>query len=201
MGPIFPGWRLRSRPTTSPCGATSRCGACSEFRQKSFTNSPTRPLSTGLNGNDKRSVSLQLNKPITSNSVLSVEFDYLDQSTRLPFYTNMSYAASASYRIRYDDPFGDYAISLGELGFCRPRVEQLCISRSVLRDRIDHRRRCSDGPPRHHADLQQPIDAALALWRNSNLAGIAEYRDRAAAGARHHLVEPAALLPTTIPRS
>jgi tetratricopeptide (TPR) repeat protein len=76
-----------------------------EFRQKSFTNAPTRPLSTGLNGNDKL-VSLQLNKPITDNSVLSLEFDYLDQSTRLPFYTNMSYAASAAYRIRYDDPLG-----------------------------------------------------------------------------------------------
>ena len=76
-----------------------------EFRQKSFTNAPSRPLSTGLNGNDKL-VSLQLNKPITDNSVLSLEFDYLDQSTRLPFYTNMSYAGSASYRIRYDDPIG-----------------------------------------------------------------------------------------------
>jgi hypothetical protein len=76
-----------------------------EFRQKSFTNAPSRPLSTGLNGNDKL-VSLQLSKPITTNSVLNLQFDYLDQSTQLPFYTNMTYAASGSYRIRYDDPLG-----------------------------------------------------------------------------------------------
>jgi hypothetical protein len=76
-----------------------------EFRQKSFTNAPTRPLSTGLNGNDKL-VSLQATKPITENSALNLEFDYLDQSTQLGFYTNMSYAVSGSYRIRYDDPLG-----------------------------------------------------------------------------------------------
>ena len=76
-----------------------------EFRQKSFTNAPTRPLSTGLNGNDKL-VSLQATKPITANSALNLEFDYLDQSTQLGFYTNMSYAVSGSYRIRYDDPLG-----------------------------------------------------------------------------------------------
>ncbi len=76
-----------------------------EFRQKSFTNAPTRPLSTGLNGSDKL-VSLQLNKPITSNSVLGLQFDYLDQSTQLPYYTNMSYAVTGSYRVRYDDPLG-----------------------------------------------------------------------------------------------
>jgi tetratricopeptide (TPR) repeat protein len=76
-----------------------------EFRQKSFTNAPTRPLSTGLNGNDKL-VSLQATKPITTNSVLNLQFDYLDQSTQLGFYTNMSYAVAGSYRIRYDDPLG-----------------------------------------------------------------------------------------------
>ena len=75
------------------------------FSSSSFTNAPSRPLSTGLNGSDKL-VSLQLNKPITSNSVLGLEFDYLDQSTRLSYYTNTSYAVSGSYRIRYDDPLG-----------------------------------------------------------------------------------------------
>jgi len=76
-----------------------------EFRQKSFTNAPTRPLSTGLNGNDKL-VSLSATKPITANSALNLEFDYLDQSTQLGFYTNMSYAVAGSYRIRYDDALG-----------------------------------------------------------------------------------------------
>ena len=76
-----------------------------EFRKKSFTNAPLRPLSTGLNGSDKL-VSLQATKPITENSALNLEFDYLDQSTRFNFYTNMSYAVASSYRIRYDDPLG-----------------------------------------------------------------------------------------------
>jgi hypothetical protein len=75
-----------------------------EFRQKGFTNAPTRPLSTGLNGSDKI-VSLQVTKPITPNSALNLQFDYLDQSTQLGFYTNMSYAVSGAYRIRYDAPF------------------------------------------------------------------------------------------------
>jgi tetratricopeptide (TPR) repeat protein len=76
-----------------------------EFREKSFTNAPTRPLSTGLNGSDKL-VSLQAAKPVTANSVVNLEFDYLDQSTQLGFFTNMSYAVSGAYRIRYDAPFG-----------------------------------------------------------------------------------------------
>jgi hypothetical protein len=76
-----------------------------EFREKSFTNAPTRPLSTGLNGSDKL-VSLQATKPITANSALTLQFDYLDQSTQLGFYTNMSYGVAGSYRIRYDAPFG-----------------------------------------------------------------------------------------------
>jgi Tetratricopeptide repeat len=76
-----------------------------EFREKSFTNAATRPLSTGLSGSDKL-VSLQATKPITENSALNLEFDYLDQSTQLNFYTNMSYAVAGSYRIRYDDPLG-----------------------------------------------------------------------------------------------
>jgi hypothetical protein len=76
-----------------------------EFREKSFKNARFRPLSTGLNGSDKL-VSLQATKPVTANSALNLEFDYLDQSTQLNFYTNMSYAVAGSYRIRYDDPLG-----------------------------------------------------------------------------------------------
>ena len=76
-----------------------------EFREKSFRNARNRPLSTGLSGSDKL-LSLQATKPVTENSALNLEFDYLDQSTQLGFYTNMSYAVSGSYRIRYEDPFG-----------------------------------------------------------------------------------------------
>jgi hypothetical protein len=76
-----------------------------EFRQKSFTNAQTRPLSSGLSGSDKL-VSLQASKPITDNSTLNLQFDYLDQSTQLAFYTSVNYAVSGSYRIRYDDPLG-----------------------------------------------------------------------------------------------
>ncbi|HMD67112.1 MAG TPA: tetratricopeptide repeat protein, partial [Stellaceae bacterium] len=76
-----------------------------EFREKSFRNARNRPLSTGLSGSDKL-LSLQATKPVTENSALNLEFDYLDQSTQLGFYTNMSYAVSGAYRIRYDAPFG-----------------------------------------------------------------------------------------------
>jgi hypothetical protein len=75
-----------------------------EFRHKSFTNAPTRPLSTGLDGNDAL-VSLSVTKPIGEYSLLNLEFDYLDQSTMLDFYTNTSYAVSGSYQIRYPPPF------------------------------------------------------------------------------------------------
>jgi hypothetical protein len=74
-----------------------------EFRQKDFTNAPDRPVSTGLSGNDKL-VSLSITKPITANSAISFEFDYVDQLTRLNFYANQSYAGSASYHVRYDAP-------------------------------------------------------------------------------------------------
>jgi hypothetical protein len=74
-----------------------------EFRQKSFTDAPDRPISTGLTGNDKL-VSLSLTKPVTANSAVSFEFDYVDQQTRLNFYSNQSYAGSASYHVRYDPP-------------------------------------------------------------------------------------------------
>jgi hypothetical protein len=75
-----------------------------EFRQKSFTNAPTRPLSTGLDGNDKL-VSLSVTKPLTSYSALNLEFDYLNQSTSFDYYTNASYAVAGSYQIRYPPPF------------------------------------------------------------------------------------------------
>jgi hypothetical protein len=76
-----------------------------EFRHKNFTNAPDRPLSTGLNGSDKL-VTLSATKPVNENSTLNLEFDYLDQSTQFAFYTNTTYAASGSYRIRYPDPTG-----------------------------------------------------------------------------------------------
>ena len=76
-----------------------------EFRQKTFSNASDRPLSTGLNGNDKL-VALRLDKPVTANSELGVEFDFLDQQTHFAFYSNKAYAVGASYRLRYDDPTG-----------------------------------------------------------------------------------------------
>jgi tetratricopeptide (TPR) repeat protein len=77
-----------------------------EFRQKNFTDAPDRPLSRGLNGSDKL-VSLFLSRPITTQpeSQLSLEFDFLDQDTRLAQFANKTYAAAAAYRVRYDDPF------------------------------------------------------------------------------------------------
>jgi hypothetical protein len=76
-----------------------------EFRQKNFVNAPTRPLSRGLNGSDNL-VSLQATKPVSPNSAVTLQFDYLNQSTRLAFYANRSYAVTGAYRIRYDDPTG-----------------------------------------------------------------------------------------------
>ncbi len=74
-----------------------------EFRQKTFTNAPDRPLSSGLSGNDKL-VSLSATKPITANSAVSLEFDYVDQQTRLTYYSNQSYAGALAYHVRYDSP-------------------------------------------------------------------------------------------------
>jgi hypothetical protein len=39
------------------------------------------------------------------------------------------------------------------------------------------------------AGNEQPIDPALAIWRDPDLAGAAECRDRAATCARRYLVE------------
>jgi len=82
-----------------------RFKAVFEFRDKNFSNATDRPLSRGLTGSDKL-VSLIVNKPVTAQplSDLTLEFDFLDQDTRLAYYTNMTYAISASYHIRYDDP-------------------------------------------------------------------------------------------------
>jgi tetratricopeptide (TPR) repeat protein len=76
-----------------------------EFREKNFSNAPDRPLSRGLTGNDNL-LTLQMTKPVTANSALSFEFDYLDQATRLTYYANMDYSVAAGYRIHYDDPTG-----------------------------------------------------------------------------------------------
>ncbi len=76
-----------------------------EFRQKNYSNAPTRPLSTGLNGSDKL-VTLSLTKPVSENSAVNLEFDYLNQATQLAYYTNATYALSGSYQIRYQDPIG-----------------------------------------------------------------------------------------------
>jgi hypothetical protein len=76
-----------------------------EFRHKTFTNQPDRPASTGLNGDDKL-VSIVMSKPVTANSLLSFEFDFLDQDTKFAYYANRSYSGLASYTVHYDDPTG-----------------------------------------------------------------------------------------------
>ncbi len=72
-----------------------------EFRHKNFTNTPDRPLSTGLNGNDKL-VSFSATKPVAENAVLNLEFDYLNQSTAFEYYTNSTYAVIGAYRMHYN---------------------------------------------------------------------------------------------------
>lgn len=76
-----------------------------EFREKSFSNAPDRPLSTGLNGYDALAT-LTLVKPVTPNSAVSLELDYLHQSTQFTFYSNNTFSVAGAYRIRYDDPTG-----------------------------------------------------------------------------------------------
>ncbi|HEY1299917.1 MAG TPA: tetratricopeptide repeat protein [Stellaceae bacterium] len=75
-----------------------------EYRRKTFANAPSRPLSTGLNGADAL-VSLAVTKPVTANSALNLEFDYLNQATALPYYSNNSYSVSGFYQIGYEAPF------------------------------------------------------------------------------------------------
>jgi tetratricopeptide (TPR) repeat protein len=76
-----------------------------EFRHKSFSNAPDRPVSTGLDGDDVL-VSLLASKPVpfTPNSALTVEADFLNQDTKFQFYANRTYAISAAYSIRFPDP-------------------------------------------------------------------------------------------------
>jgi len=76
-----------------------------EFRDKSFTAAADRPASVGLTGDDNL-VILAVKKPVTANSVLTGEFDFLDQSTRFNYFRNKTYAISAAYRVSYDDPTG-----------------------------------------------------------------------------------------------
>jgi hypothetical protein len=78
-----------------------------EFRNKNFHDEPDRPQSRGLQGSDKV-LSVFLSKPITAApaSELVLEFDFLDQSTRFPWYTNRTYAGAIAYRMRYADPTG-----------------------------------------------------------------------------------------------
>jgi Tetratricopeptide repeat len=84
-----------------------RAKAIFEFRNKNFNDAPARPLSRGLNGSDKV-FSLFLAKPIAAipNSEVELEFDYLNQDTRLAYYANDTFAGAAAYRIRYADPTG-----------------------------------------------------------------------------------------------
>ena len=78
-----------------------------EFRDKNFNNASDRPISRGLTGSDKL-VTLLVSKPITRvpASELALEFDFLDQDTRLAFFSNKTYAGAIAYRIHYDDPTG-----------------------------------------------------------------------------------------------
>jgi hypothetical protein len=74
-----------------------------EFRQNNFSNAPARPLSRGLDGNGKL-FSIAMTKKITEQSGLTLQFDFLDQDTRLPWYSNKGYAFSGAYNIRYENP-------------------------------------------------------------------------------------------------
>lgn len=76
-----------------------------EFRDKNFTAAADRPSSVGLTGDDNL-VILAFKKPVTENSVLTGEFDFLDQSTRFNYFSNKTYAVSAAYRVSYADPTG-----------------------------------------------------------------------------------------------
>ena len=124
-----------------------------EFRQKNFTNAPDRPLSRGLDGSDKL-VSVSATKPVAANAALNLEFDYLDQTTRLPYYTNSTYAVIGAYRIHYDAPLKVISYPWETLVFYRPRLEHLRVAGPVLQ----YQQR-----PRDDLFNGQPIDPALAL--------------------------------------
>jgi len=76
-----------------------------EFRSKNFTAAAERPASVGLTGDDNLLI-FAVKKPVTANSLVTAEFDYLDQSTRFNYFSNHTYAISAAYRVSYPDPTG-----------------------------------------------------------------------------------------------
>ena len=76
-----------------------------EFRNKNFTAAADRPASVGLTGNDNLLI-VALKKPVTANSFLIGEFDFLDQSTHFNYFSNRTYAVSGAYRVSYSDPTG-----------------------------------------------------------------------------------------------
>jgi hypothetical protein len=57
-----------------------------------------------------------LTKPVDliprTESQLGLEFDFLDQSTALSFYSNKTYAIGGSYRARYRDPTDTFAFPM-----------------------------------------------------------------------------------------
>ena len=103
-----------------------------EFRQKNYHATPPtgrcRPASTAATSSSR----CRCCKPITTNSALNLEFDYLNQYTTLPFYTNTTYAIGGSYRIRYDDPTGLTSMPWETHALRRPRLELLRGARPVL---------------------------------------------------------------------
>jgi hypothetical protein len=117
-----------------------------EFRHKTFSNAPDRPTSTGLNGNDAL-VTLVLSKPVTPNSVVSLEFDYLNQDTAFAFYSNNSYSISGNYRIRYDDPIGitrfpwETTLFASQLWANYESPDPCCVVNGGLEDRYDRHTR------------------------------------------------------------
>lgn len=119
--------------------------AAFEFRQKTFDNAADRPLSSGLTGNDKL-VALQATKPLPFNSALTLEFDYVDQLTRLRYYANQSYAAAATYHIRYEMPDGFFLHYPMETSVYASRLYSLyfapdpcCVTAGGFSDRDDRR--------------------------------------------------------------
>jgi hypothetical protein len=82
-----------------------------EFRDKSFSSAADRPASIGLTGYDDLLI-FALKKPITENSAIIGEFDYLDENDRFAYFGNRTYAVSAAYQIGYPDPTGTFKLPL-----------------------------------------------------------------------------------------
>lgn len=117
-----------------------------EFRNKNFQDAPDRPLSRGLNGSDKI-FSLFVSRPITAApaSELLLEFNFLRQDTRLPYYSNNTLAGAAAYRVRYEDPTGTFAIPLETTLFASrtwanyDAPDPCCATGSGFSERFDRR--------------------------------------------------------------